>query len=221
MQIQTDLQQKIIEQISTPGERSHQKAVGPSEIGGCAYCLGVRVAAKFPDIYEIEHHAKKVENYPAWLGTALHYYLEHHIPFGEHELKVPVAEIEGYGAVSGHVDLYWEGEVFDFKNLGVAGTKKLAYKWKSEPGVIPEVAYRVQQQLYGYGIKQTGREVTHVQLMILPKGGKSFNDIVFYREPYDESVAERALDRLRKIVEYVREGRLDELPSDSDCYNCS
>ena len=220
MQIRTPLQQKIIDVISDPGERSHQKSVGPSEIGGCAYCLGKRVAGKFPDLYpDIKHEAQA--NYPAWLGTAVHFYLEHHIPFGEHEIKVPITEIEGYGTVSGHLDLWADGEIIDFKNLGAASTKKAALLHKKNPGIIPSVPYRVQQHLYGYGAKKLGYEVTHVQLMILPKTGKTFNDIVFYREPYDESVATRALDRLEKIVQYVRGGRLEELPEDDDCYNCN
>lgn len=220
MPVRTELQQRIIDAISDPGERSHQKSVGPSEIGGCPYCLGKRVAEKFPDLYpDVKRDAQA--NYPAWLGTVVHYYLEHTLDFGEHEIKVPIKHIEGYGDVSGHVDLYLDGEVFDFKNLGAYSTKKAAVLWAKNPGILPFVPYRVQQHLYGYGIKQTGREVTHVQLMILPKTGKTFNDIVFYREPYDESVATRALDRLEKIVQYVRDGNLEELPEDEDCYNCN
>ena len=219
--LRTKLQERFIQTVSAPGDRSKQRLVGPSEIGGCPFCLGVRIAEKFPEVYPDLPPRDVRENYPAWLGTALHYYLEKHIPFGEHELKVPIADVPNYGLVSGHVDHYFEGEVTDFKNLGTNGAKKLASLWSKNKDVIPDVGYRVQQQLYGFGLAQTGREVTHVQLMVLPKTGYSFDSITFYREEYDQSVAERALDRLNLIVETVRAGNMEEIPYSEDCYNCS
>lgn len=216
----TALQQKIMATISAPDARSKQRLVGPSEIGGCPYCLGKRIALSYPDIYPDEEPDLST-SYPAWLGTALHYYLEHHIPFGEHEIRVPIVDIEGYGSISGHIDFYCDEEVVDFKNLGKYSADKAEKAWNSERGILPIVAYRVQQHLYAWGVKQSGREVTHVNLMILPKLGKSFRDIRFYREPYNQEVVDKALDRLRLIVETVRAGELESIPEDDDCYNCS
>ena len=210
-----------MDHLTEPDERSKQRLVGPSEIGGCAYCLGVRISSQYPEIYPEMEFQPSPPNYPAWLGTAVHYFLEHTIPFGEHEISVPIAEIEGYGHIKGHIDFYCDGEIIDFKNLGKVGADKAEKTWNKERGILPSVEYRVQQHLYGYGVRQTGRECTHVNLMVLPKTGKSFRDIRFYREPYNQEVVDRSLDRLKLIVQTVREGNLEEIPKGDECYTCN
>lgn len=177
------------------------------------------MATTAPEPFRREY--KNTSGMGAWLGTGVHHYLEHTVPFGTHELKLPVCHIEGYGQINGHIDFYEDGEVVDFKVVGKYSFDKMKLAHRLKPGVIPTTQYRVQQHTYGYALAQAGYPVTHVQLMVIPKMSNSFADIAFYREPYNEELALKAISRATMIWnDYVLQGKLDELPSDEDCYEC-
>jgi len=59
-------------------------------------------------------------------------------------------------------------------------------------------------------------------LCVIPKHSNRAEDIKFFTEIYNPTVAKKALKRLENIWAYVKAGRLYEIPSDGDdCYRCS
>lgn len=216
----TKLQRQIVDKIRKPDERSLQKNIGPSEIGGCPFCLGLRLAVKCPEIYGLEPTPSE-SGLAAWIGTQVHYALEHNLGLGQPESKWEVYDLKGYGTISGHVDLILEDEIVDYKVTGKWSYDNMALDYRIEPDRIPKTQYRVQQMLYGHAVRKAGHEVKAVNLMVIPKHSNRWEDIAFYREPYNQEVVDKALARLELIWQYVQEGKLQELPRDDDCYNCS
>jgi hypothetical protein len=96
---------------------------------------------------------------------------------------------------------------------------KLAYRL--EPNKIPKTVYRVQQHLYGLGWELAGHKVEDVSLCVIPKLSNSADDIRFFSERYNREVAEKALARLELIYKRVKQGKLETLPMDEDCYTCT
>lgn len=114
-----------------------------------------------------------------------------------------------------------EPHVVDYKVVGKWSFDKMKVAWNAQPNRIPTQTYRVQQHLYGWGWKQLGHTVEDVTLCVIPKLSNDPDDIRFYTEQYNQEVVDRALARLEKIWKYVREGRLNDLPMDDDCYTCT
>ena len=216
------LNRAILGQITKSTDRGAQTLIGPSEIGGCPYCVGETVALQFPDLYP---DLKKEERFSlaAWVGTGVHLNLDHtlEIEGAIKEKKNVIAEIEGYGTIKGSTDLYVEPHVFDYKVLGKWKFDKMRLEYLEKPKRIPDTKHRVQQMLYGYGWKKLGYDVKSVNIVAIPKESNDPRDIRFYTEKYNEKLAVAALDRLVKILENVKEGKLEDLPSDEDCYTCS
>lgn len=159
----------------------------------------------------------------AWIGTAVHYWLDEHldIPGAIKEQKNFIYELEGYGRIKGSTDLFVDGHVVDHKILGRANFDKLRLLYKAEPNKIPTQTYRCQAHLYGYGWEQLGYEVKTVNILAIPKLSNDPDDIRWYTEIYNREVALKSIDRLELIWKYVREGKLEELPCDEDCYVCT
>jgi hypothetical protein len=207
----------IVQQISAPKARDKQVLIGPSSIGDpCAYCVGQLMAASLP------HHRRKPERWALapWLGTAVHYWLEHHVELGEgwhSELDVPVAEIDGYGMITGHIDGYSEvaETVVDYKIVGDNTLKKLR-----QYGLGPQ--YHYQRNLYGMGVAYAGLPVKYVMNLYIPRNGTGARDIVAEVDHYDAAAAQEALDRAEVIWnDWVLTGKFEELASDEDCYDCN
>src|SRR5690606_7038940 len=66
--------QEIISKISQPGERSHQRLIGASQIGGCPYHLGEAMLNSLKEEPEVSE-----SGLGAWIGTAVHEFLEHNL----------------------------------------------------------------------------------------------------------------------------------------------
>lgn len=216
----TPLQSRILDKLQEPDERGKQVKIGPSGIGGCPYCIGKTLGLRLPETYPKLEHVQE-SNYAAWFGTAVHYYLQHELGLGTPESKWGVYNLEGYGLISGNVDLVLEDEVFDFKVIGKSSFDKMALAYRKLPNQIPTTNYRVQQMLYAYALRQAGHDIKAVNLMIFPKHKWQWRDVTFYRELYNEEMAQKALDRLEKIWQTVKDGNLEELPEDENCFNCS
>lgn len=172
--------------------RSMQKAVGPSEIGGCRRRIWSRLVGAQetnPDTLSMA----------AFMGTAIHTAIEKKMkrrddPFDPRYLL----ELEvDYGDMRGHVDCYdtQAYEVIDWKTI----TKKKA-------SAFPSGQQRTQVHIYGYLLEQNGHRVDTVTLVGIPRDGNEL-DVVIHSEPYDERIALDGLKWLREI-----EQNLDVIP---------
>lgn len=167
--------------------RSLQKAVGPSEIGGCRRQVWHRLfntRATNPDTLEMA----------AWMGTAIHNALEHRIrkldPFQERYFS----EIEvGHDGLMGHVDLYdsLNHEVIDWKTTTKSKLASKSHPWPSDQ-------QRTQVQLYGYLLTCNDFVVETVTLVGIPRDGNE-NHIAIHSEAYDPEVAKAGIAWLREL----------------------
>lgn len=173
-------------------ERSHQKLIGPSEIG--AYCERA-LLCKLAQLPEPERG-------PAWkpaVGTALHDQQERWFrnpspkamtvaADWEVEQKVAVGRI-GYDTIKGSTDLYRIiGAVLDHKFVGKTRLKE--YRSRKDPGQ----QYTVQAHTYGKGWEDDGWPVKMVGICFIPRDGE-LRDNWYWWEPYDRSIAEHYLAR--------------------------
>lgn len=207
---------KIIAKLREPDERGKQRSIGPSEIGGCPNCLAHRLNQKLTGEFTASE-----SNYAAWFGTAVHAFLEHNLGLGVSERKAFVHNLEGYGDISGHIDLTLDNEIVDYKVVGKPSFQKMQLEYRKNPNQIPTTGYRVQQMLYAYALQQTGEPVERVNLLVFPKFSSSWDDVATFTEEYNQEVVDKALLRLEHIWGMVQEGNISDIPSDDDCYNCT
>lgn len=215
----------ILDLLKTPSDRDKQRKVGASQIGNpCDYCL-----------------ARALQGGPSepnrwWLGarigSAIHAALEEeefkHIdrPMSYHfealkdakiEEKIVLGHIEGYGTISSKPDLALVGaqHLIDHKTSTKAKIK--GYKLQ---GVPPSYIY--QTMLYAWGLNKQGIKIERVSLVFIARDGTMDDDIWVYSLDYDEALATAAWGRLGLIWEYLQDGgKLSELESHEDCFQCS
>lgn len=202
------LKNELIEMLSAESDRDKQRLVGPSSLAGCAYCLGL-------DMLGLKEQS--FGWYPR-LGTAFHYWAEHHntIPGAITEQKVTVGEIEGYGIIKGTMDLFLphRKQIVDYKLVG-KNTRQTAMV----DG--PSMQYRGQQHLYCKGAIAAGYEVKKFAIAYIPRDSANLNDMYVYTENYNPKFAQKVLDRASNVWKYASAGRVEELPSSESCYTCS
>lgn len=160
----------------------------------------------------------------SWIGTGVHHYIEHTLSLegAEHEKKVEVLDLEGYGLIGGHVDLVYADEVWDWKVLGKYSFDKMRLEYLETPNRIPKTVYRAQQHCYAYGLRQQGYKIKKVNIVAFPKLSNKWDDVRVFSEAYNPKLVEAVLGRTRLVWEYVQAGRIEELPRDEDeCYDCS
>jgi len=194
--------------LSQESDRDKQRLVGPSSLAGCPYCLGLDMLGKKEQSFGW---------YPR-LGTAFHYWAEHHnnIPGAVTEMKVTVGEIPGYGIIKGTMDLYLPHRktIVDYKLVG-KNTRQAAMVDR------PSTQYRGQQHLYCKGAIAHGFEVKKFAIAYIPRDSASLKDMYVYTENYSPTFANKTLDRANKVWQYASSGRVEELPSDPECYTCN
>lgn len=226
-----DLASELLAKFKEPSARSHQVKIGPSGIGGCPYCVGEALAHKLPEVYPDLVHVPS-SSYATWLGTMGHSGIEHEYFYpqeicgngadtGIAESKVHVYDLEGYGSISGSIDLIYGNEIFDYKFMGKFGYDKMCLAYRRDPTTIPDVTYRVQQMLYAYGARKKGFDIERVNVVVFPKHKSNWSDVRVFSEEYNQELVDAALDRLEKIWKIVQEGNLKDIPSSEDCYNCN
>lgn len=202
------LKTELTEMLSQESDRDKQRLVGPSSLAGCAFCLGVEMLGQKEQSFGW---------YPR-LGTAFHYWAEHHnnIPGAQTEQKVIVGEIEGYGVIKGTLDLYLPHRkcIVDYKLVG-KNTRQAAML----DG--PSIQYRGQGHLYGKGAEAKGLEVKTIAIAYIPRDSYSLKDMYVWQQPYRPAFAEKVLDRAKRVWQAVSQGKLESLPSDKDCYDCN
>lgn len=213
----------ILDAVSRPSDRDRQVTLGPSAVGSCAYCIGHTMAQKLPDP---PPERGKGFGYAAWIGTGVHYWMEHNLKLGDgytqhHEEKLYIGEVPGYGKISGSCDLYVPelAATFDWKFPGKWSYEKL--RLALAKGGTPSNQYRYQQQFYAHGQALLGRPIESCFIVFFPRHSNNLGDVVMYQEQYQPEMVEKAFERLEVIWEYVKDGELADLESDEDCYLCA
>ena len=164
-------------------DRSMQTEVGPSEIGGCRRKVWYRLNAQ-------PHTNENQSKLAAIMGTAIHAAIEEAIGTLDPEGKEYLVETQvAYGDMKAHVDLFVPstGAVIDWKTSKI---KNLSY--------FPSNQQRWQVQVYGYLLSKNGYEVKTVNLVAIARDGNE-KDVKVHSEPYDESVAQEALNWLAAV----------------------
>jgi hypothetical protein len=164
--------------------RSLQKELGPSEFSPCARRIGYRLLdqpeREFPP------------NWKATVGTAIHMWLE--TAFDRYNLEhAHLLDGQERFYIDGSCDLYDRvtHTVLDHKTTGPT---RLAEYRRHGPGE----QYRTQAHLYGRGWQRAGLPVETVMIAFLPRNGELAETYIWH-EPYDESIALKALERLTGI----------------------
>ena len=198
----TGLRSEIIQNIrgfANSRPRSLQTTVGPSQVGTpCARQLAFQVAGTEPgrDIHD---------PWPSIVGTATHAWLADCMEWANAqallegkpqpwhiEKKVDV----GLG-LKGSCDAFHEPKkiVIDWKCLGDTQHREYATGTMSE-------TYRVQAHCYGFGYYRAGFDVERVAIGLFGRA-KKLSDLHIWSEPFDQTVALRALKRLKAIQELM------------------
>ena len=210
------LKQSIMDTITNPGQRSAQASIGPSEIASpCDYCVGRALCRKYPEYWWEATPYRGDHSHKAWIGTAIHEKLDRDHPHGEHEERLFIHHLEGYGDIYGHSDLYQEDTSVDYKtrDLNVIDEIRLDGPKSSE-------VYQIF--MYAYGQELAGRDVKDVMVVYIPRDTNDPDEVEFVVAPYDRRVALKALARLEEIWDKVRNHRGNELQRDTEnCYPCS
>lgn len=204
----SSLKGRIIQEITKKTDRDKQRRAGPSNISNtCPRCVGQSLAGVEDD--------RDFSLYP-WIGTAGHAYLEEKaFPDAEHELRLYVGDVEGYGKIYGSTDLYLDDSiVLDWKFVGIKKIKSYIVNG-------PPENYRYQAQIYARGLELDGRPVKSIAICFIPRDSGNVNDIFVYEEEYQPEMAKAALDRASLIYSIVQEDGWESLPSDDDCYQCN
>jgi hypothetical protein len=183
--------------------RSLQKRIGPSEVGTpCDRQLGYKLSGMKPARENFS------DPLPSILGTAFHAWLEGAFEMDNQRLvaegKPPRWIIEkrvnaGFG-LSGSCDVFdtLTGTVGDHKLLGNTSYQKYVKEGPSE-------TYRTQAHTYGLGFVQAGYAVNRVAILMYGKA-KTLNDLHIWSEPFDMTIALKALKRMKEVQTLLDEG---------------
>lgn len=175
----SDLLRDVFDQSGS--DRSMQRAVGPSEIGGCRRKVWHRL------------HGDPVVNestlgMAAFMGTAIHEKIERRLRDVASDRYLIEVEVE-YGGVLGHVDLYdrVDREVIDWKTITL---KKARY--------FPSEQQWLQVQIYGLLLSENGFPVDRVSLVGIPRDGNE-RDVVVRSQEWRRDVALEGLAWLDSV----------------------
>ena len=175
-----DMLMKALLSYDNNRERSQQKELGVSSIGGCRRSVYLTLNG-----YEKTNQTMKL---PSLMGTAIHKMIEEALTNYSWDTFQLEVEVE-YDGLKGHIDCYVPeiGAVIDWKT----STKKSLEKFPSQQ-------QRWQVQLYGYLLTKNNKEVKTVSLVGIPRDGDE-RAIKIHTENYDESIALEALEWLREV----------------------
>lgn len=162
--------------------RDVQKAVGPSEIGGCRRKVWHRLEGTpvtNPGTLRLASS----------LGTAIHSWIEETLGGNDRFLLETRVERDG---IRGHIDCFdlERNEVIDWKTIKMSGIP-----------FFPDKQKRWQVQVYGW-LMSSLRPVDSVCLVGIPRDGTD-REIITHTEPYDERIALEALGWLKEIRQMV------------------
>lgn len=165
---------------TSESERSLQREVGPSEIGGCRRKVWHRLQGT-PSVNPTLGMA-------AFMGTAIHEKIERRLADMSDDRFISEIEVE-FDGLKGHVDLYdtVEREVIDWKTITLK--KK---RW------FPSEQQWTQVHVYGLLLTENGYPVDRVSLVGIPRDGNE-RDVSVVSQQWDRVVAEGALEWLADV----------------------
>lgn len=165
---------------TSKSERSLQKSIGPSEIGGCRRRAWHRLQGDEP--------VNQTLGMAAFMGTAIHEKIERRLRELDSDRFAVEIEVE-HGGILGHVDLYDRvaREVIDWKTITL---KKVRY--------FPSDQQWLQVQIYGLLLVENGLPVDRVSLVGIPRDG-SERDVVVRSQEWRREVAEEGLVWLESL----------------------
>lgn len=201
-----ELKSAIIDMIKARDQatpRHLQQELGPSEVGHpCMRRLGY-------GLLQVERSNPSWDPLPAIIGTATHKWLESaaqhaNMVLGRQRWMVET-RVNPASWLSGSCDLYDRdtAAVIDYKVPGVSQFTK----YKKDPGEL----YRTQVHLYGKGFRNAGLPVETVAIMFLPRGG-TLAGAHMWSEPYDEAIADAALDRRNQVLTLLHDFNIERQP---------
>lgn len=173
--------------------RHLQVEIGPSEIGeDCARKLAYKIMRE-----PVTNSGS--DPLPSIVGTAAHTWMEGALQLHNERIGrtryIMEAELTIVPGMIGHCDCLdcdtWT--VLDWKFPGTTQMKK----YRADG---PSHQYRAQAHLYGMGWIKKGAPIREVAIVFLPRGG-FLKDMYIWSEPYDQSIADRALERYYNITE--------------------
>lgn len=174
-------------------DRNQQQTLGPSEIGHpCDRRLALSLM-RYPTVNP------GGDNWASFVGTCVHAGLEEMLVWANAgsgryapELRVMLP--------SKHVP-YGTTDVLD-RSLLLLMDWKIMGDWSLNKlkTVGPPQHYRVQGHTYGYGAQLRGEKVKHICIVGMPRGASSLDDMYVWDEPYDASIAIKALGRVEDIA---------------------
>lgn len=176
---------KALHSYDKSRERSQQKEIGVSQVGGCRRAVWFQL--------NNEPKVNETIKLPALMGTAIHKLIEEALVaeaeanWSDYMLE---KEIE-YNGLKGHVDLFIPsaGAVIDWKTTKL---KNLEY--------FPSKQQRWQVQLYGYLLENNGYEVKTVTLVGIPRDGDE-RHVRIHSEEYNREIAEEGIAWLKGVRE--------------------
>jgi hypothetical protein len=206
----------VLIQFEANRPRSMQKELGPSELGTPCQQQIARKLAGAPQ------RPITAPTWAPWQGTCVHAGMEEVLRFWNAQLgrerwiieerltaagALPgVADHPGYPAVEGNGDAYDtdHDEVVDWKYVGTTALEKLrtAKRLGKPPREQVSQEYRVQGHIYGAGHAAKGRPVKSVKLVLLARSWQ-FDDSEEWSEPYDQRIADWAIERYYGVVDLV------------------
>lgn len=190
-------------------ERSQQVLIGPSQLMGCRRKV-------FYELTETPPLNFNTDKLGAVLGTAFHAMAEEALTLAISQGKatglpeVTFPGIPEIGLGDAHID-YFDVErktVVDWKSTKLASLK-----------YFPGKKRMYQPNVYGYLARRAGHEVTHVELVAIPRDGK-FQDIQVHRSEYDESKALEAIEWLKALQENKKTGEVPDPEPSPLCAYC-
>jgi len=187
----------IIRNAADNAPRTLQTAIGPSGVGvPCDRRLTLEILAA-------TQHNTGVDKWAATVGTAVHTWLadvftthnQQLIAAGQPPRWLLEQRVNIRTGLSGSCDLYdlQTHTVTDWKTTGATRLRK--YRAAGHPGQ----QYRYQAHLYGMGWANAGLPVRDVAVVFLPRSGV-LRDTYYWTEPYDQTVAQAALDRMDGLL---------------------
>lgn len=213
--------QDFLDVMREPTERDTQRTIGASQYSsGCARCV-TRVLRGEP-----EPDSKYWLG--AWIGTAIHHYLEGVAPSNwSVEQRVVVGEIPGYAVIKSTTDLYVHDQqtVVDYKTTTRAKLAAIRNALKPEKPydttAVKEARFKLNSYLqqvtqYAWAIAQTGKPVKRVGLLFICRDGVTENDIEYIEINFQEKVAIQTFSWLNEMYER----RNEEFAGTPHCYVC-
>lgn len=204
--------------ITQSSSRDVQRMPGPSDLANpCDFCVASRIAATCG--ISMKQHPSHF-SLKAWVGTAMHEKLERDLPrvyrFAQQEITVPIAEIQNFGKIKGHTDVFFPRKraMSDWKSTDMKKLERIR-----EFGV--PTSHFGQTMLYMYGLRQAGYECDYATLTYIPRDSKNMEDIYVVSCGYRGDVALRLLKRTKSLLDRLKSGDVGSMLSDPDCFVCT